>query len=139
MERVERRACLGCWRGRRGCVGVGGWGGEEVTEDGGGGEGVAALLFFTSGEAGAGELPLGVDAGEAFILEEEGVAGAGGEAFGQGADAFGLWSFGVVHVEGESDDERVGFGDLAFDVSGEGADPEFAVFCADGALDDFEW
>lgn len=93
---------------RRGGRGWSGQRGEEIAEDGGGGEGVAPGLFLAASQAGAGHLPIGVGGREAFILEVEREAGVGGDALGQGADGFGARTFGSVHVDGQADDQGAG-------------------------------
>src|SRR5688572_16343852 len=83
---------------------------EEGLEDGGGGEGVELFFLFGAGEFFAGffalgELLLGFEGAETFVNEEEGEFRFGLKLMSPVNSFFGGGAEGVVHVEGEADDQ----------------------------------
>jgi len=99
---------------------------EIAAEDGGGGERVAAGFLLLVGEAGLGHLPVCFGGGEAFVERFERWGETRGckraaQMVGEGEDEFGPRTGRAVHVEGQAQDDGVGFllADDADEVGGE--------------------
>jgi len=67
------------------------------------GDGVAAPLFLGGGQIGHTEFFIGAEAAQSFILKMDGNTNRGFEFVSEIADFFYLRAFGVVHVQGQPD------------------------------------
>ena len=103
-------------------------------EEGGGGEGVAPGFLLGVGHAAAGHGPVCLCGGEAFVVEVDGEVGALVEVEGEGAGELGAGAFGVIHVDGEAQDEVCGL--VVAGGGGEGV--EEAIALGDEDLDGAE-